>query len=197
MCTGPDGIGDTPYLVNTNSMDRYPLMVPQIDVAVLNLVLSRSFAYAGVPAMPIVANVTVANYGMIAETLTVTILLDGGLIGTQAVSVAAGASMVATFELSTDFVDRGDWVLSAQASPVPGEANLIDNMVTGSSFEVRLQGDVVPDCKVNIFDIATIAFAYDSSVGTERWNPYADLDNNGKVNILDVATAAINYDRGC
>ncbi len=28
LCTGPDGIGDTPYVINSNTRDNYPLMTP-------------------------------------------------------------------------------------------------------------------------------------------------------------------------
>ncbi len=50
---------------------------------------------------------------------------------------------------------------------------------------------------VNIVDIATMAFAFETSTGpppSPNWNMNADLDNNGKVDIIDVATGAFYFD---
>ena len=62
---------------------------------------------------------------------------------------------------------------------------------------MKFQGDVVPDCKVDIIDIATVALAFGSTPGSPHWNLYSDLDDNGIVNIIDVATAAINFGKSC
>src|SRR3989475_6724311 len=33
LCSGPDGFGDTPYLINGSAQDRYPLMHPVFDAS--------------------------------------------------------------------------------------------------------------------------------------------------------------------
>ncbi len=67
---------------------------------------------------------------------------------------------------------------------------------TGFGFFVafaKLLGDVNGDNKVDIQDAALVAYAYNTRPGDARWNPSADLDNNGVVNITDVAIVAFYY----
>ncbi len=67
---------------------------------------------------------------------------------------------------------------------------------SGSAFFIayaKLLGDVNGDNKIDIVDVATIAYAYNTSPGNARWNTNADLDNNGVVNIMDVAIVAFYY----
>jgi len=54
-------------------------------------------------------------------------------------------------------------------------------------------GDVNHDAKVNIIDISTIAIAFGTQLGEEKWNPHADIDENSKIDILDISTAAKNF----
>lgn len=67
-----------------------------------------------------------------------------------------------------------------------------------TTFELILRGDItgfegVPDGKCDILDIATVSAAFGSSPGHPRWDPIADLDNNGKVDIRDIAIVAVDY----
>ena len=55
------------------------------------------------------------------------------------------------------------------------------------------EADINHDLKIDILDIAVIAFAYDSTPTSERWNPAADIVRDGKITILDVALAAFNF----
>ncbi len=53
--------------------------------------------------------------------------------------------------------------------------------------------DLNHDGRVDIFDVAAIAFAYGSQAGSATWNSAADLTGNGRVDIMDVATVAADY----
>ena len=69
----------------------------------------------------------------------------------------------------------------------PGCKNLLDNS--------ELNADVNDDCKVNIFDLATVGICFGQ-------NPFgscssADLNNDGSINIFDLATVGINYGKIC
>lgn len=63
--------------------------------------------------------------------------------------------------------------------------------------QASLEGDVNGDCRVNIFDLVTVAIAYGSSPGDPRWNPDADLKDDGRINIFDLVIVAINYGDEC
>src|SRR3989442_7894511 len=180
----------------TTTITVTPLQ-PLYDVAVYGFAGSRDFAYSGVVANPVNLTVTAVNLGSVSESFTVTFNADSATISSQSVMIAAGGSSGLRFAWDTQPLARGNYTLSAQASTVPFETNTANNVAAGPVFDVKFQGDVVPDCRVNILDIATIAFAFGSTPGSPHWNPYADLDNNGVVNIVDVATAAINFGKGC
>ena len=67
---------------------------------------------------------------------------------------------------------------------------------TASAFFVayaKLLGDMNCDNKIDIIDVATVAYAYNTRPGDARWNLIADLDNDGVVDITDVATVAFYY----
>ncbi len=54
--------------------------------------------------------------------------------------------------------------------------------------------DVNHDGTVNIIDLARLAFAYGSSVGSSKYDAATDLEADGTVDILDVATGAYFFD---
>ncbi len=170
---------------------------PVYDVAVYGFAASRNFAYSGVAANPVNLTVTAVNLGSVSEGFTVTFKAGTATLAAQNVMLEAGGSVGLRLAWNTQSLARGNYTLSAQASTVPFETNTGNNFAPGPVFDVKFKGDVVPDCTVNILDIATIGLAYGSTPSSPHWNPYADLDNNGVVNIVDVATAAINFGKSC
>lgn len=53
--------------------------------------------------------------------------------------------------------------------------------------------DLTGDGKVDILDVALVAFSFGSTPSSSNWNIAADLDNNGKVDVVDVATDAFYF----
>lgn len=90
--------------------------------------------------------VTVANEGTYPETTTVTLTdtYDSVVIGSQEVSLAAGASTVVTFTWNTAGETLGDHILEAAASVVPGETDISDNTktTTVTIYEQTANGDM-------------------------------------------------------
>lgn len=66
-------------------------------------------------------NVTAKNNGDWSETFTVTCYINSTLIGSQGVTLGAGASTTLTFQWDTTTFAAGKYVASASASSVPGE----------------------------------------------------------------------------
>lgn len=135
------------------------------DVAVTGLSTSRSFAYSGVSSQPIRVDVTLANQGQASETFTVTARVGTTVIGTQTVTLAAGATGMVSFNWDAYLLARGSYTLSAQASSVPGETNLLNNTLGGVAFTVRLPGDVNNDCTVNVSDLARVGASFLKTTG--------------------------------
>jgi Ca2+-binding EF-hand superfamily protein len=63
------------------------------------------------------------------------------------------------------------------------------------TIEIRILGDVDGNGKVNIQDIAAAARAFGSSPGKQRWNPYADVNDDNTVNIKDMLFVAKNFNK--
>ena len=67
-------------------------------------------------------------------------------------------------------------------------------------FVVRLGGDVNGDCKVNILDLAKVAFAYGSSIGPPAigaWNPFTDLNGDVHVDRMDLLLFVPVFGQSC
>jgi len=85
--------------------------------------------------------VTVENQGTYTETTTVTLtdIYDGGVIGSEPVTLGAGISTVVTFYWDTTNEALGDHILEAAASVVPEETETEDNSMT-TTVNVYEQG---------------------------------------------------------
>jgi hypothetical protein len=81
---------------------------------------------------PVSVSVTVANQGSYAETTTVSLTdtTDGGLIGSDVVSLNPGSSTVVPFNWDTTAASAGAHLLEAEASVVTGETDTADNTMT-------------------------------------------------------------------
>jgi plastocyanin len=55
--------------------------------------------------------------------------------------------------------------------------------------------DINGDGKVNILDAAALAFAFDATPISPKWNLAADLNNNGVIDIGDAALVAFYFDQ--
>jgi parallel beta-helix repeat protein len=196
---GSDGIGDTPYIIDANNRDRYPLVKPFAsgvhDVAVTGVLSSKTVIFQGFNTT---ISVTVANLGDYTETFNVVAYVDTTSIGSESVTVPAGNSSTIAFAWNTTGFAYGNHTLSAYAWSVPGETNTSNNNCTGGWVTVSLHGDLTgpngwPDGKVDIRDIAYIAKLFGTTPSSPNWNANADINNDGKVDIRDVHLAAVNY----
>ena len=62
---------------------------------------------------------------------------------------------------------------------------------------VTIVGDLNFDGKVDIRDIAIVAYSFGSYASDPRWNPIADINEDGKVDIRDIAIVASNFGKIC
>jgi len=187
-----NGIGDTPYIINADNIDRYPLMNPIIfhDIAITDVACSKTVVGQG---FTLSIDVAVQNQGDFTETFNVTVYANTTNIGTQHLTLAEGNSITVTFTWNTDGFAKGNYTIGAYVWPVPGETDTADNTLIDGWIKETIQGDVTGDFKVDILDIATIAKAYGAYPGHLKWDPNADLDDNNKIDIIDIAKAAKNY----
>jgi len=202
--TGSDGIGDTPYVIDANNRDNYPLTKPypwgshDIGVTYIGKVWEIYFPPIILPLKTIVGlgfrlhiNVFVMNYGAYSEVFNVTVYANTTAIETITnITLASRNSVILNFTWDTSGFACGNYSIRAYASPVAGEKDTSDNSFSDGMILVTILGDVNGDFKVEGKDIALIAKAYGSLIGQPAYVPNADINNDGKIDGKDIAVAA-------
>jgi parallel beta-helix repeat protein len=190
--TGSDGIGDTPYIIDANNTDNYPLMNPWTppDIAVTDVASSKTVVGQGFSAS---INVTAANQGSYTEIFNVTLYANTTSIATQTITLTSGNSTTITFTWNTAGFAKGNYTIWAYAWPVLGETDTSDNRFTDGVVTVTILGDLDGNFAVQLVDLVILAKAYGSKPSESEWNPNADLDDNGIVGLPDLVALAKNY----
>jgi len=129
--SNPGGIGDkvsdyvwfSPWLFT----EKVPPLVH--DVAIISIVPSATMIAVGTTVQ---IDVTAKNEGTAYENFTVALSYDSHLIGTQTITdLAPGATELLTFYWdTTGITPYGDYTITAEASTVLGETDLLDNIKT-------------------------------------------------------------------
>ncbi len=96
--------------------------------------------------------------------------------------------------MRTSRIMKEAWVLLTCIAD-PGSGPQYNATSMHGRIEVHRSLDVDGDNsgRVDIVDVATLAFAFGSTPGKPTWNIAADLDNSGKIDILDVAFVAFYF----
>lgn len=138
--------------------------------------------------------VTLKNYGTSPETINTTIYTDTRALESETANLESGEIMHLILTWNTTGFDQSNYTIDAEASPVLGETETDDNTLSAAiPICVTVPGDVDADFDVDIFDIVTIAGAYDTQKGNARYSAISDLDNDEDVDIFDVVIAASHY----
>jgi parallel beta-helix repeat protein len=133
-----DGIGDTPYIIDENDRDRYPLMDPLIHDVAITEVTPDEFSAWRFGKLSI--SVTVENYGFYPETFVVTLKANTITIGNQTVvNLEPATTKTLTFTWDIGFV-LGDYWITATATAAPGETKTSDNTYTDGKVHVSPGG---------------------------------------------------------
>ena len=167
------------------------------DIAVLNVTTGKT----GCKPWPTLSkrfttwvNVTVENQGPFTESFTVTAYADAIIIGTQnVISLAPSTQMTLKFDWNSSTFAYGNYTISASASVVPAETDILDNTFTDGIVGVTLPGDATGDWRVGPADFAYLSASYGSTPGTPKWDPNADFDCNDKVGPSDFAYLSAFY----
>jgi hypothetical protein len=167
---------------------------PKRDVAVTALSLSTKFPKQN---DTVTISVTVLNNGTEIETFDVSVSYDTTLIDTQTVnSLGAGNTANLNFEWNTTGVAPASYTIKAEASAVPNEDTLANNVKTtpvtvlsGAALETDLDGSGM----VDIRDVAEAARAFGTSEGDLRWDPKADINQDGVINLKDLFTICHDF----
>jgi len=175
------------------------------DVAVRSVTPYTShstFAYRG---EVVYIEVEVENQGEGKENFEVKCYVNSILVGSRIVTLDSGKSFVLVFEWNTANVKPGIYIPSGTAVAVQGETDTSDNSLAGSSFEVRIKGDIcgwydgvlrpIPDRCVNIDDVGMVVGHFWTASPTWHpvWGPTCDITEDGWVDLRDVNEVVDHY----
>ena len=166
------------------------------DVAVTNVTPSKTVVGQGYSTS---INVTVENQGDFTETFNVTVFYNETAItlpngkNHTTTTLTSGNSTTITFTWNTTGIAKGNYTISAYATPVSGETNLDNNTFVDGWVVVTIKGDVDGDFDVDIYDVVKITGIYRSKRGDPQFNPNSDLDDDGEITIYDVVRCTSHY----
>jgi len=162
------------------------------DVAITGLSASTNETYDGN-----IVNVTAiaANLGMAPENFTVSIYANTTYIATFPVlNLPPNSTYAYVANWNTSgLAALSPYVLSANATAVPYETNLANNVLINGTVKVKILGDVNGDGKVDINDLIAWDAAYGSTPASPNWNPQADINGDGVVDKADGIIIIDNY----
>ena len=170
-------------------------MVPCHDVVVVDVSPSKTVIGQG---FPVFINVAVENECFFSETVNVTVYADvvapfgdGIIIGEQTnIYLPVGETQCIQFQWDTTGLAKGNYTISAIASPVPDEIDTANNLCT-AVVTIAMVGDIVPDGTIDIFDLVAVATWFGSTVPPAPSN--SDIIEDKLIDIYDLVTVAIHY----
>jgi len=181
--TGSDDIGDTPYVIDEDNQDNYPVMNPWTLTETSIKVKGKDYP------VTIVSNTTIDH---IVGTINTFHFRSSGPAGEKGY-INVIFPIVNTTELKV-FID-GD-KLTPPPFPVintNGTHYFIYFEFNLSTHEIAIQygiiGDVNENGEVDILDVKLVKLAYSGWIE----EPNADIDNNGVINILDLKKVKLAY----
>jgi len=139
-------------------------------------------------------NVSVENQGNFAETFNVTLYANTTLIDTLTnITLTSGNSTTITLTWDTTGWAKGNYNVSAYATPVSNEAETSDSLLVYGWVFVSISGDVDGDRDVDIYDVVKITGIYRSQAGDPNYKPNSDIDGDGIIDIYDVVRCTSHY----
>jgi hypothetical protein len=165
-------------------------MLPDHGIGITGITSSKTVVEHG---LAIFVNVTILNYGLHTETFNVTVRANATKIGEQdGLHLSSRNSTTRTFKWNTTGSAKGNYNVSAYATPVIGETYLDDNILANWWVFVTIEGDVNGDRKVDISDLTITVDAIPSIPGQPNWNPNADINGDGFVDLADIVKCIKN-----
>jgi parallel beta-helix repeat protein len=178
------GIWNTPYIIDSNNKDYYPLMKPWTpvsghDVAVLSVAADKTVIGEGFSGNFTIA---VANDGQYSESFSLTVYANTSVLYTPTVNNLGSANQATlTSQWSTTGFAYGNYVIGAYAWPVPSETDIANNNFTLGVIKVTIPGDIDGDGYVFLSDLGIMAAAWTAYPTSPNWNPNADIVGEGQV----------------
>jgi hypothetical protein len=179
------------YTKADGSFSNIPtIVISAHEVVVTDVTASSTWVYQG---RVVNISVTVWDNGSFSETATVTLYYNitaGDVAGAQSVALTSGENATLLFVWNTTGIpiNYANYTLTAVAKIPTGSNTLSDG-----TMQVRILGDLNGDGRVDMADVDILVKAFGSYPGHPRWNPAADVNNNGVVDLNDVVTVLMHF----
>jgi len=174
------------------------------DVAIISVTAAKTVVGQG---YTVEIRVKIANEGNFNETFYVKLHGQGVWewpIGGQMITLSGGATKTLVFLGETRIygnitLPKGNYTIIAEAFPVPGETDIMDNTLTDGSVVVAMVGDIssdipgVPDGKVDMVDMYEIAKRFGLNYPDPRFVPNYDVDGDYKIDMVDMWIVAKEF----
>jgi parallel beta-helix repeat protein len=191
--TGSDSIGDTPYIIDANNQDNFPLMNPYGSANIIGVVnVTTSKTIVG-QSFCMWINVGIVNYGANTVIFNATVYANATTIETKDLTLTGGNSTSIAFIWNTTGFAKGNYTISVFVEAVSGEVNIADNNCTDGVVYVGIPGDINGDGIVEMMDFLVASHAFAAWSNHTRWNHNADIDNNDIVEMMDFYIMAQHY----
>jgi hypothetical protein len=184
-----------PFHVESLSTDMW--LTISHDIAVTNVTKLKTVVSRG---YSMTINVTVENQGYNTETFTLTVYANTTAIAAQIVALTRGSSTTIPFTWNVpNAFPKGNYTISAYASPVLGEIDTADNTFVDDwvivTFPIDLTGGPGgwPDGICDITDIRAVATLFLIEYPDPSYNPNFDIDNNLIIDITDIRAVATYF----
>ena len=183
-----DGIGDTPYVIDSQNQDRFPLMTAVMPHNIAVIGSSKTIVGQGFTDN---INATIVDRGLYTETISsITFSLNTTTLATYTnVNVQSANSTIKVYTWNTTSYAKAHYLVKVVATPVPSETFTTDNTYS-VTVQVTKKGDINGDNAVNVLDLIIVSAALGSGPSQPNWNPNADLNNDNQVNVLDLILLA-------
>jgi len=192
-----DGIGDTPYIIDENNQDNYPLIDPWNPdgrIRTFNVTLNNKTYQVS-----ILSNSTIEDFLFNYTTEEIRINLTGPPSTTGFCNITVPKELVngTFFAVLVDGV-AVDYVY-AENSTYCFFYFSYEHSTHNVTVLVTIVGDINGDRKVNMRDVGIAALAFGSQPGDSYWNPIADITGteylvpDGKVNMRDIGLISRHF----
>jgi parallel beta-helix repeat protein len=174
------------------------------DVAVVNVVPQEKWIIVEFRQI-VNLEATIKNIGTVTENVTVLLEVAGksGWIELETRSIVSNlvptAETIVAFNLNTTEMIRGINKTCLLSAGLPDRIFPFDEYVDDLKnnhylFKIMITPlDLNGDRKVNMVDIAVAAKAFGTEPGNERWNPIADVNEDGVVNTSDISVVVEDF----
>jgi len=191
--TGSDGIGDTPYIVNSNNIDHYPLMNPYKplhNIAIIDIASSKTVVGQGCCTS---INITIANQGDIPEIFLMITYANKIIIQTHIITLTNNTTTTITFAWNTTAFAYGYYTICAYALPILGELNKTDNTLTDGTVLVTVPGDINGNCLCDIQDISILVDKFLTRPPNPLYDPNCDVNDDLIIDMADISIAIDHF----